>query len=152
MYSQEKIYLESLLIKLQVWKFAMQLYQKETPTQVFSCEYCKDFKKTYFEQYLRVAASVQHFSLFEKEIRASILNIGKPINAHSWRGKAYTICKSAKFRTLQVFTHHWYASYTPVRLRALPIIITCQRLALTFISRSATRLCLALCCVAFFII
>ena len=32
-------------------------YSKETPTQVLSCEYCKIFKKTYFEEHLRTAAS-----------------------------------------------------------------------------------------------
>ena len=31
--------------------------QKEVATQVFSCEYCKIFKKTYFEEHLRTAAS-----------------------------------------------------------------------------------------------
>ena len=31
--------------------------QKEVATQVFSCEYCKHFKKTYFEEHLRTAAS-----------------------------------------------------------------------------------------------
>ena len=32
--------------------------KKETPIQVFSCEYCKIFKKSpYFEEHLRVAAA-----------------------------------------------------------------------------------------------
>ena len=31
---------------------------KENPTQVFSCEYSKIFKNTYFEEHLRTAASV----------------------------------------------------------------------------------------------
>ena len=31
----------------------MQLYQKETLTQAFSCEYCKSFTSTYFEKQLR---------------------------------------------------------------------------------------------------
>ena len=31
-------------------------YIKETPTQVFSCEYYKIFKNTYFEKHLRAAA------------------------------------------------------------------------------------------------
>ena len=31
--------------------------QKEIATQVFSCEYCKIFKKTYFEEHLRTATS-----------------------------------------------------------------------------------------------
>ena len=26
----------------------LQLYEKETPTQVFSCEYCEIFKNTFF--------------------------------------------------------------------------------------------------------
>ena len=42
------------LIKLQ----AFRLYQKETPTQVFSCEYCEIFKSNYFEEHLRMTASV----------------------------------------------------------------------------------------------
>ena len=32
--------------------------EKETPTQVFSCDYCEFFKNTYFEEHLRRAASV----------------------------------------------------------------------------------------------
>ena len=32
---------------------------KETPTQLFSCEYCEVFKNAYFEEYLRTAASGQ---------------------------------------------------------------------------------------------
>ena len=33
-------------------------YKKEAPTQVFSCEYCETFKKTYFVDHLRTAAPV----------------------------------------------------------------------------------------------
>ena len=32
-------------------------YFKETPTQTLSCEYCEIFKKSYFEEHLRTAAS-----------------------------------------------------------------------------------------------
>ena len=35
------------LIKLQGWK-SLQLYQKETPAWMFSCEICKFFKNTFF--------------------------------------------------------------------------------------------------------
>ena len=35
-----------------------RLYEKETPTPVFSCEYVEIFKKTYFEEHLRIEASV----------------------------------------------------------------------------------------------
>ena len=35
----------------------LQLLQKETPTHMFSSEYCKIFKNTYFEEHLLTAAS-----------------------------------------------------------------------------------------------
>ena len=35
----------------------LQLFWKETPTQLFSCEYCEIFKNTYFEEHLRTATS-----------------------------------------------------------------------------------------------
>ena len=47
--------LESFLTRLQAW--GLQLNQKETPTQVFSCKIYEIFKSTYFEEYVRVAAS-----------------------------------------------------------------------------------------------
>ena len=31
-------------------------FNKETPAQVFSCEFCEIFKSTYFEKHLRTAA------------------------------------------------------------------------------------------------
>ena len=35
----------------------LQLYYKETPTQVFPCEFCEVFKNAYFEEHLRRTAS-----------------------------------------------------------------------------------------------
>ena len=35
----------------------LYLYQKETPVQVFSCEFYKILKNTYFVEHLRTAAS-----------------------------------------------------------------------------------------------
>ena len=32
--------------------FGLQLYQKETPRQVFFCEICEIIKSTYFEEHL----------------------------------------------------------------------------------------------------
>ena len=48
------------LIKLQAFRVATLL--KETPTQVFSSEICEIFKNTYFEEFLRMTASVVPFS------------------------------------------------------------------------------------------
>ena len=47
------------LIKLQV---DLQLYDEETPTQLFSCEICKNFKNIFFEEYQQATASVVSFS------------------------------------------------------------------------------------------
>ena len=38
----------------------LQLYQKETPAQMFSCEICEIFKKAHFEEYLGRAAAVNN--------------------------------------------------------------------------------------------
>ena len=35
----------------------LQLFKKETPKQVFSCEICENFKNTYFEEQQRTSAS-----------------------------------------------------------------------------------------------
>ena len=61
-YSQEIPVLESLCEPSR-----LQFYQKETPTLMFSCEYCKTFKNTYSEEHLRTTA------YFMKK------------NRHSWR-------------------------------------------------------------------
>ena len=45
--------LESLLDKAA----GLELYQKETITQLLSCEICEIFKNAYFEDHLRTAAS-----------------------------------------------------------------------------------------------
>ena len=36
---------------------ASNVIEKETPTQLFSCEFCELFKKTYFREHLRMAGS-----------------------------------------------------------------------------------------------
>ena len=41
-------------VTLQAFRIATLL---ETPTQMFSCEYCKIFKDTYFKEHLRTTAS-----------------------------------------------------------------------------------------------
>ena len=53
------------VLKGPVLRYFAILYSQENtsvwasfPTQVFSCEYCKIFRNTYFEEHLRMAASV----------------------------------------------------------------------------------------------
>ena len=38
-------------------EFMKKTLSKETPTQVFTCEYCEIFKNKYFEKHLRTTAS-----------------------------------------------------------------------------------------------
>ena len=42
-------------MKLQA--FSLQIFSKETPTQMLSWEVCKTFKNSYFEEYLQTTAS-----------------------------------------------------------------------------------------------
>ena len=51
------------------------LYSKETPKQMFYRKYCKISKKTYFEEYLRMAASVSPicFCPFLEELHPPLL-------------------------------------------------------------------------------
>ena len=44
--------------------FRLPTLSKRDPTQVFSCEYCKIFKNTYFEGYLRTPAYEYHFTYY----------------------------------------------------------------------------------------
>ena len=78
--------LESLLNK--VAGLGLQFYQKETSTQVFSCEVCKIFKSTYFEGHLWTTASefirdtaLLHETILEKNIQMEkpIFKMGKSI-------------------------------------------------------------------------
>ena len=50
--------LESLFNKVE--GLGLQLYSKETPTQMLSCKICDIFKNTYFEEHLRMSASVTY--------------------------------------------------------------------------------------------
>ena len=47
----------------------LQLYSKETATQVFSCEYCAILKNTYFEEHLWTAAfNFGNLTVFRKNV------------------------------------------------------------------------------------
>ena len=50
----------SILLKKCVLK-GQQLYWKEISIQVFSCEICKIFKNTYFEEYMWMTVSILKF-------------------------------------------------------------------------------------------
>ena len=51
----------SRMLTIRLWqlcKSVLQLYKKETPTQMFPREHCQNSKNTYFEEHLRKAAFV----------------------------------------------------------------------------------------------
>ena len=58
----------SFLIKLQACR--LHFIKRETPIQVFSCEVCETFKKTYFTQHLQTTASVDTKNSFKTEQRS----------------------------------------------------------------------------------
>ena len=53
--SQENTCAGVFLVKLQV--FSQQVFKKETPTQMLSCEVWETLKNTYFEEHLLTTAS-----------------------------------------------------------------------------------------------
>ena len=58
--SQENTYARvSFLIKLQAW--GLQLFKKETPAQVFSCEFCEISRNTFFTEHLWTTACRSNF-------------------------------------------------------------------------------------------
>ena len=63
------------LIKLQ--SKGQQLYYKDTPTQMFSCEICETLKNTYFEQHLWTTGSVclRLWLVIPEQGRGSLLKI-----------------------------------------------------------------------------
>ena len=79
-----------------VGAFSLQLYEKETPTQVFSCEICEIFKNTYFEEHLWMAASTIKKSIDCYQILPLILskfNPSQPGVAFLYPPKASEILK-----------------------------------------------------------
>ena len=63
-YLQENTFVGVSFLKKKCRPSALQLYWKKTPTQAFSCEYCKMFKITCFEEHLWTA--VWTFSYMNK--------------------------------------------------------------------------------------
>ena len=67
-YSQKTPVLESLCRPS-----SLQLYQKETSTLMFSCEYCENFENTYFKEHLRTTAYFmkknKHIQLKTKQLK-----------------------------------------------------------------------------------
>ena len=60
----------SFLIKLQA--LGVQLYQKDTVAQVFSCEFCEISKNTFFYGLSLVAASVHHLIILPKTFLVAV--------------------------------------------------------------------------------
>ena len=40
-------------------KVFLRITEKETPTQVFSCEYCENFKSTHFEEHKFISLNLR---------------------------------------------------------------------------------------------
>ena len=75
---------ESLINKV----VGLHFIKKETPAQVFFCEYCEIFKITYFEKHLRTTASVNSIAAVFQEslalpkrnaLTSGIVNLGELI-------------------------------------------------------------------------
>ena len=56
---------------------AYNFIKKETPTQVFSCKYCKIFKSTFFEEHLQATASAVLNDILFQENESMVTRNGK---------------------------------------------------------------------------
>ena len=60
----KEMYLKIPQISQEPFVFSTQV----TPTQVFSCEICEKFRKTYFEEHLQTNTSVNTFQMYNKSL------------------------------------------------------------------------------------
>ena len=59
----------------------LEILKKETPTQVFSSEYCKTFKNTFLEKHPRPAASDSSLECTEKKLKKNMTSTDKVSHA-----------------------------------------------------------------------
>ena len=72
-------------IRLQAFWLATLLKRKETPTQVFSCEFYEFFKSTYFEKHLRTAVSARNVFFSTKLKSISIVPNFMKVSRKLWQ-------------------------------------------------------------------
>ena len=61
----------------------LQLYEKETPTQVIFCEICEFYKNNYFEEHLRTTASFTNTPICSLKF---IFQTSSRVSQNMWRG------------------------------------------------------------------
>ena len=70
-------------------------FKKETPTQVFSCEYCKIFQNSFFYRALLVAGSNYFFAMVFVKFDRDLKN-GTARSSHLWLFK----CSKTKLKKI----------------------------------------------------
>ena len=68
----------------------LQFYQKGTLAQVFSCEFCKTFKNTCFEEHLQTTAS--YFMKKNRHRKKELKNSSKK-KLNQWKSMNFQFCK-----------------------------------------------------------
>ena len=95
----------SYLIQLQTWGSI----QKETPAQVFYCEFCEFFKNTYLVEHLRTAASRNgcaiHFFLY-KQLVYKQLALSLKIAKQLWGLNHLAISNNIKLQITEKITDY----------------------------------------------
>ena len=91
----------------------LQIYQKETPVQVFSCELCDIFKNTFFAKHLRATASARCFlttiTLFVTGILLQLHKLNNLLNKQQASRKSNS----------GIFFHFFFYSLTCCELHCL---------------------------------
>ena len=88
----------------------LQLYYKQTPTKVFSCEICGIFKNIYFEEHLRTTAFKHRSSFLEVFCKSSCSASTNNVMKYSFSAAVVPKVVSVTYDLSKIELHHWYFS------------------------------------------
>ena len=88
----------------------LQLYYKQTLTQVLSCEICEVFKNTYFEEHLRTTASKHRSNFIEVFCRSCCSTLINVLMKYSFSAAVVQSWRALHANLLKIALHHRYFS------------------------------------------
>ena len=95
----------------------LQLYYKQTLTQVLSCEICEVFKNTYFEEHLRTTASKHRSNFIEVFCRSCCSTLINVLMKYSFSAAVVQSWRALHANLLKIALHHRYLSNNSPQLQ-----------------------------------
>ena len=88
----------------------LQLYYKQTLTQVLSCEICEVYKNTYFEEHLRTTASKHRSNFLEVFCRSCCSTLINVLMKYSFSAAVVQSWRALHANLLKIALHHRHFS------------------------------------------